>query len=117
MSDIEAPFELAISYEEAAHKLQAKIDRMRNEKLKNKYAVNFRTLSKNGRDQLIQKISQDILFLEDRINHLLDLRVKNAILLKNYEKMLENRKMVLRWCKSNYPLGLPEENEPQHHSA
>ena len=59
------------------------------------------SLSKANVIELLNKISQDILFLEDRIERILKSKTSNDIVLKTYEGMLASRRAVLETCRQH----------------
>ena len=63
--------------------------------------MSLESLSPAAIEELIQKVTGDIGFLEDRIAQLKNTRVPNEVVLQTYESMLESRVSVLNWLTEN----------------
>lgn len=50
---------------------------------------------------IVEKVREDILFLQDRIERIKALAAPNPTVLQTYQSMLESRKAVLQWLKDN----------------
>ena len=59
------------------------------------------SLPKNSIQELVQKVTEDINFLEDRIERVKDAHMTNPIVLQTYENMLESRRAVLNWLEES----------------
>lgn len=50
---------------------------------------------------IADKVKEDILFLQDRIDRIKKLQTPNSTVLKTYQSMLESREAVLQWLRDN----------------
>lgn len=55
----------------------------------------------SGSIEVVKKVKEDILFLQDRIERMKNADSPNLTMLKNYESMLESRSALLQWLEEN----------------